>query len=58
MRKTIGTREMKFDSRENMLKFGREIILDELGFDINEILKKSKLLKSIRTQKKLNEFFC
>lgn len=57
MKKTMGTRRFVFDDKEGMLKKGREIILGELNFDINQILGRSKLLESVKTQMKLSNFF-
>lgn len=57
MKKTMGTKKLVFDSREEMLQKGREIILGEINFDINQLLFRSKLLEKVKTQMKLSSFF-
>ena len=47
----------KCDSREEMLKKGKELIIDKFSYDIDNLLKKSKLLSYIKTQSKLFRFF-
>ena len=57
MKKTMETSKLVFNSREEMIKRGREIILEELNFDINQLLVRSKLLETVKTQMKLSSFF-
>ena len=57
MKKTMETRKLVFDSRDDMLKRGREIIKEELNFDINQLLVRSKLLEKVKTQMKLSSYF-
>jgi len=57
MRMSMNTLEMSFNNLEDMMKKGKMIIQEELGFDINEITKRSKLLKKFKTQTKLTNFF-
>ncbi len=57
MRKTMNTLQMRFDTMQDMLKKGKTIVREELGFDSDEILKRSKLLTSVKTQTKLTKFF-
>lgn len=57
MKKTMRTQKMVFDSKEIMLERGRSMILEEIGFDINLILRRSKLLERLKSQTKLINFF-
>ena len=57
MKKTMDTKKFIFNDRESMIEQGRKIILDELNFDINNILVRSQLLEKIKTQMKLSSFF-
>jgi len=56
MRKTMRTQPMIFDSKEAMLKKARDIALSSVKFDINGLLKRSKVLATIKTQTKLLQF--
>ena len=57
MRKTMNMFETDFDCFESMISRGKIIINEELGFDIDCILGRSKLLEAIKTQTKLTKFF-
>jgi len=48
--------KMKFESKEEMLTSAKFISDKKYKFDINDILGRSKLLKSVNTQKNINEF--
>jgi hypothetical protein len=56
IKKTLNNLCFTFESKEDMLKKGKEIILNKLGYDISEILQKSKVINNIKEQKKLIEF--
>lgn len=56
-RKALNSEYREFDSLEDMIKFSRILINTKFKFDINRILKKSKLLNDIRTQKRINNYF-
>ncbi|MBI4983054.1 hypothetical protein HZC32_00185 [Candidatus Woesearchaeota archaeon] len=56
MRKSLQEKPLTFSGKELMLKYASELIRKKLGFEINLLLKESKLLKDISQQKKLNEF--
>ena len=56
VRKALAKGAMKFDSREKLIDGGKKIGKIKYKFDYDGILKKSKLLKTIKTQKKLGEF--
>jgi hypothetical protein len=49
--------KMKFDSREEMLESVKKIARIKYNFDVDTIFFKSKLLKQIKTEKKLDEWF-
>jgi DNA repair protein NreA len=55
-RKSLNEKPLSFASEELMLKYAKELVKRKLGFDINELLIKSKLLKEKSQQKKLSEF--
>ncbi len=57
MKKTMGTKRFVFGDKYSMIKSGREVILEKLNFDINQILVRSKLLERVKTQMKLSNFF-
>jgi len=56
VRKALNNREMKFASREELIESAKRIGKIKYNFDYEPIIKKSKLLNQIKTQKKLGEF--
>ena len=57
MRKALTSEPVHFYSEDEMLKYSKEIIINNFRFDINNILKRSKLLENVKTQVKLNKWF-
>lgn len=55
-RKAMQSKPLKFESRELMLDYARALARKRFGFNLDNILKHSILLKEIKTQKKLMEF--
>lgn len=55
-RKTVISMPMKFNSTSEMIKAGKELIKSRFNFDIDILLKESKLLKEINNQTKLSSF--
>ena len=55
-RKTLNNSPLVFETKEKLLNKARELINSRFNFNIDNILKESKLLKSL-TQKKLSSFF-
>lgn len=55
-RKALMGKPFGFNSYEEMITFGKQIIFDEFKFDLGELISKSVLLKEKKTQKKLFEF--
>jgi len=55
-RKSLKERPLRFGSLELMLRYAGALFKKKFGFDSELIFKKSKLLKEIKTQKKLGEF--
>lgn len=55
-RKALGEKPLSFGSEELMLKYCRELVQRKLGFEIDLLLKESKLLKEKKKQKKLTDF--
>jgi DNA repair protein NreA len=55
-RKSLSEKPIHFSSEELMLKYAKELIKRKFGFDLNLLLKESKLMKNKKEQKKLFEF--
>jgi len=49
--------KMKFDSRKELLEGAKKISKIRYGFDNSDILRRSRLLRDIKTQKRLVEWF-
>ncbi len=57
VRKALARGKMKFDSREELIDGVKKIGKIKYDFDIEQVLKKSRLLEIIKTQRNLLEFF-
>ena len=57
VKKSFENRVMKFSSKEELIESAKQISKIKYNFDNSEILKKSRLLERIKTQKSLNEWF-
>jgi DNA repair protein NreA len=55
-RKSFSEKPLNFSSKELMLSYAKQLIQRKFGFDLNLLLKESKLLKDKKNQRKLNEF--
>tara|TARA_Y100000310_G_scaffold308567_1_gene351819 strand:- start:1211 stop:2404 length:1194 start_codon:yes stop_codon:yes gene_type:complete len=55
-RKSLREKPISFGSQELMLKYAKELINKKLGFDLNLLLKESKILKEMKLQKRLDQF--
>jgi len=55
-RKSLQEKPLTFADQSLMMKYAEELIKRKFGFDINLLLKESKLLKVKKEQKKLFEF--
>lgn len=55
-RKSLENKPIKFGGGELMIKYCGELVKNKFGFDINLLLRESRLLKNKKEQKKLNEF--
>ena len=55
-RKSLTEKPLNFASQELMFKYAEELIKRKFGFDINLLLKESKLMKEKKQQTKLMEF--
>jgi len=55
-RKSLASVPLSFVSKELMFKYAQEFLQRKFGFDVNNLLRESKLLKNMSTQKKLSEF--
>ena len=57
VRKAIANGFKKFNSREELLQAAKQITKIKYNFDAEVILKQSKLLTQVKSQKKINEWF-
>ncbi len=55
-RTTMSNKPIEFSSKELMLKYIKHFVRKKFNYDVDFMLKDSKLLKEIKTQKKLWEF--
>ncbi|MBU0457171.1 MAG: hypothetical protein ABH824_00720 [Nanoarchaeota archaeon] len=55
-RKSLKEKAISFSGQELMLKYVKSLIKNKFGFDLEIILKESKLLNNKKVQKKLAEF--
>ena len=55
-RKSLIEKPINFASEKLMLIYAKQLIKRKFGFDLNLLLKESKLLKNKKTQKNLSEF--
>jgi len=56
-KKALSSRPIQFETKGDMLKYAKSLIIEKLGFNINDVLDQSKLLKENREQLKLNYYF-
>ncbi len=56
VRKVMKNRPVEFASKELMLKYVILLIKKKFGYDVNNLLKNSILLRNIKQQTKLNKF--
>lgn len=55
-RKALMSRPIAFDSMERMLHYARILVKKYWNYDAENLLKESKLLKQVKTQRKLTHF--
>jgi len=55
-RKTLSVNSINFDNKKVMLEYGRALILKKFKYDINNLLKRSKMLEIVNKQTRLNQF--
>lgn len=56
-RKSMESKALTFADEKLMLKYAKEFIQNKFGFNLDMLLKESKLLKNKRAQSKLSKFF-
>ena len=56
-RKSLGSKPETFKTKEEMLNYAKELVKNKFNYNLDYILKESKILKNIRTQTKLFSFF-
>ncbi len=57
VRKAMNNSKMKFESREEMIESAKKIGKIKYNFDYEQIFQRSSLLKQLKTQKNLTDFF-
>lgn len=55
-KKSMNSEPIEFSDKESMMKYAIEFVRETFGYDLNKILKESVLVKTLKTQKKLNEY--
>ncbi len=55
-RKSLAEKPLSFASQELMLQYARVLIKQKFGFELDILLKESRLLKEKKEQRKLNQF--
>lgn len=55
-RKSMGSKQISFSSRELMLKYAEAVVRKKFGYDLSHVLQRSILLKSMKEQTKLANF--
>lgn len=56
VRKALANRKLEFTSIEELLESSRKVGMIKFGFDDSDILKKSRLLEKIKTQRSLGDW--
>jgi hypothetical protein len=57
VRKTLSNKPVIFDSKKSMLTYVKTLVKKEFGYDVKELLNKSKLLKDLKNQLKISSYF-
>ena len=57
VRKALNNKPLEFSSKELMLNYAKLMVQKKFGYDIDNILNKSIILKDIKQQNKLSKFF-
>jgi hypothetical protein len=55
-RKSLQEKPLRFATEQLLLQYGKELIKRKFGFNLDFLLKESKLIKEKKMQKKLSEF--
>ncbi|RLG14612.1 MAG: hypothetical protein DRN66_01645 [Candidatus Nanohalarchaeota archaeon] len=55
-RRALKGKPLCFDSKEQMLDYAKKVAKIKFGYDVDEFIKKSRLLKEIRAQSRLNKW--
>ncbi len=57
VRRTLQNKPLEFSSKELMLKYVWAFVKKEFGYNVNNLLEKSVLLRELKTQAKVSDFF-
>ncbi len=57
IRKALSSQPFYFETKEKMLEYTKNFIIERLKFNIEDIFKKSRILDNFNKQKKLNNYF-
>jgi hypothetical protein len=52
----MNAKPIYFSTKEDMMKYASELASEKFNFDLNTLMRKSELIKNIRTQRKLDEY--
>jgi hypothetical protein len=55
-KKSMNSEPIDFPDKESMMKYAIDFVKETFNYDLNKILGESVLVKSLKTQKKLNEY--
>lgn len=55
-RNSMKSKPIEFSSEELMLRYARNFVKKKFGYDLDSILRESRLLKELKTQKRLVDF--
>lgn len=56
-KKSINSKPIEFPDKESMIKYATEFVKETFNYDLNKILRESKVLKNLKVQKRINEYF-
>jgi hypothetical protein len=56
VKKAMNSEPIEFKDKESMIKYAVEFAKKMFNYDLNKILKESVIVKTLKTQKKLNEY--
>ncbi|MEM4710700.1 MAG: hypothetical protein QXL18_02015 [Candidatus Woesearchaeota archaeon] len=55
-KKTMNSKPLEFSDRKNMIKYAADFVKKTFNYDLNQILKKSILIRTLNSQKKIEDY--